>query len=148
MDTEMMQQARGRIEALTIAISVRSVPLIIGPLLETNLTIKQLQVLTTLATVETMSSSDLARAFSVSPATISRIVDKLENRDLIRKVESEKDHRVRQICLTNLGRDVVGKLLAARPELGEEILSRLSLTELNALEVGLSAINRELHHRP
>ena len=34
--------------------------------------------------------------------------------------------------------------MAARPELGEDVLSRLSLAELEALETGLRAISREL----
>jgi hypothetical protein len=40
---------------------------------------------------------------------------------------------------------VIGKIMAARPEMGADILDGLSLDELESLAIGLRAISRELH---
>jgi DNA-binding MarR family transcriptional regulator len=140
-DREEVQQ---RIESLTIAITVRSIPRIVGSLLETKLTIQQLKALTSLVVADGMTTSALAQSFQVSMATISKLVDRLVAQGLVERRLSAEDQRTRRLEPTDLGRAVVGELLGARPELGGDVLARLSFDELCALEVGLRAINREL----
>ncbi|WP_444635957.1 hypothetical protein [Glutamicibacter sp. AOP33-2CA-4] len=55
-----------------------------------------------------------------------------------------KDQRIRRIKATSLGREVIGELVANRPELADEILYRISADELRSLTIGLAAIAREL----
>ncbi|WP_350351712.1 MarR family transcriptional regulator [Microbacterium sp. A8/3-1] len=138
------RQARENIEALTIAISVRSVPLILGSLLETQLTIQQLKVLTSIVVDDGASISALAASFNTSLAATSKLVDRLEAQGLVCRVTDSEDNRVKRLEPTPLGRGVVGTIVAARPELGSDVLDGLSSDELHALVVALRAINREM----
>ncbi|WP_148060096.1 MarR family winged helix-turn-helix transcriptional regulator [Rathayibacter sp. PhB152] len=133
------------IEALSIAITVRSIPRVLEPLMTTDLTIQQLKALTVVVTTEEgATGAGLAQAFAVSMPSMSKLVDRLAAAGLVVRAEDQVDHRVRRIHATDLGRAVVRELMAARPELGEDVLSRLSQEELEALETGLRAISREL----
>ncbi|NUL46229.1 MarR family transcriptional regulator [Cellulosimicrobium funkei] len=137
-------RALRRIETLTVAIAVRSLPHIVGTLLDTSLTIKQLKVLSLLAGPRPLTLSNLGAEFEVSLATMSGIVDKLVQRDLVHRIPLAGDQRVRLLELTSLGRTVVSEILAPRPYLGSQVLAGLDVTELAALEVGLAAVNRAL----
>jgi len=133
------------IEALTIAITVRSIPRVLAPLLTTDLTIPQLKSLTVIVTTEEgATGASLAQSFGVSMASTSRLVDRLAASGLVTRAPDPVDQRVRRIHATDLGRAVVRELMAARPELGEDVLARLTLAELQALRTGLGAIAREL----
>jgi DNA-binding MarR family transcriptional regulator len=133
------------IDALTLAISVRSLPRMVGSLLSTQLTIQQLKVLTAIVVSERSSTSELASTFEVSLATMSKLIERLVEQGLVERMTDAGDHRVRRLHPTLLGRDVIGKIMAARPEMGADILDGLSLDELESLAVGLRAISRELH---
>ncbi|WP_157974692.1 MarR family winged helix-turn-helix transcriptional regulator [Glycomyces dulcitolivorans] len=135
---------RKSIESLTVAISARSIPRILGSLLETQLTIQQLKVLSSVVVSEAATTSGLAEDFEVSLPTMSRLVDKLVKQDLIERAADDGDQRVRRLRPTELGRAVVGQILGARPELGSDVIDGLTLDELRALETGMRAVNREL----
>lgn len=136
--------ARERIEALTLAISVRSLPRMVGSLLETNLTITQLKTLTAIVVAESATASALAEQFSVSLPTMSKLVDRLVEQGLVERVTDLDDQRVRRLRPTVLGREVFGQVVGPRPALGVDVLAGLDLDELAALEVGMRAVNREL----
>lgn len=146
-NVEEVDAARERIAELAIAISVRSVPHILGSLLQTRLTIQQLKVLTTLVVFNGATTSELVAQFSVSMATMSKMLDRLVEQELIERIPDPRDKRARQLKATELGREVVSEIVGARPELGDEILAGLSLHELESLEVGMRAVNRELRRR-
>lgn len=135
---------RKSIESLTVAISARSIPRILGSLLETQLTIQQLKVLSSVVVSETSTTSGLAEDFDVSLPTISRLVDRLVKQDLVERAPDDGDQRVRRLRPTELGRAVVAQVLGARPELGNDVIDGLSIEELRALEIGMRAVNREL----
>lgn len=141
-DRESVQKS---IDALTIAIAIRSIPLVLQPLLTTELTIQQLKVLSVIVTAENgATSGGLVDTFNVSMASMSKLVDRLVSAGLATRTFDIEDQRVRRIYATDLGRSVVRELMAARPELGGNVLNGLSLEELRALETGLSAVSREL----
>lgn len=141
-DRETVQKS---IEALTIAITIRSIPRILQPLLTTDLTIQQLKVLSVIVTAEDgATSGGLVDTFGVSMASMSKLVDRLVAAGLTTRSFDPNDQRVRRIYATNLGRSVVRELMATRPELGGDVLAGLTLDELQALETGLGAISREL----
>ncbi|KQQ03452.1 MULTISPECIES: MarR family winged helix-turn-helix transcriptional regulator [unclassified Rathayibacter] len=138
-------RAMAGIEALSIAITVRSIPRVLEPLMTTDLTIQQLKALSVVVTTEEgATGAGLAERFGVSMPSMSKLVDRLAAAELVTRSGDRLDHRVRRIHATPLGRAVVRELMAARPELGEDVLSRLSQDELEALETGLRAISREL----
>lgn len=136
--------AQERIQSLMVAITVRSIPRILGPLLESTLTIKQLRVLMALTVADGTSMGDLASRFGVSMATMSRIVDRIEERGLVERLPDPGDHRIRRLHMTDLGREVVSEIHGVSPELGTDVLRGLTAEEAEALERGLAAVNREL----
>ncbi|MEV7608530.1 MarR family winged helix-turn-helix transcriptional regulator [Microbacterium sp. NPDC089320] len=143
--TDHPAEARERIEALTVAISVRSLPRVVRPLLESRFTIQQLKVLTSVVAREGVTVTDLVADFAVSMATMSKLVERLVSQGLVQRVPDIADLRVRRLHATPLGHNVVAKIIGARPELGRDVLDGLDEGELVALETGLTAINRELH---
>lgn len=136
--------AKENIDALTLAISVRSLPRMVGSLLSTQLTIQQLKVLTSVVVTDRPRTSDLASSFEVSLATMSKLVDRLVEQGLVERSPDEGDQRVRRLAPTELGRGVIGQIMATRPEMGADVLEGLDLEELESLERGLRAISREL----
>lgn len=144
MTDEDRREVRKSIESLSVAISARSIPRIIGSLMETQLTIQQLKVLSSVVVSEATTTSGLAEDFAVSLPTMSRLVDRLVRQDLIERTPEDGDQRVRRLRPTRLGRAVVGEILGARPELGNDVIDGLTLEELRALEIGMRAVNREL----
>jgi len=141
-DRESVQKS---IDSLTIAIAVRSIPRVLQPLLTTDLTIQQLKVLSVVVTADDgATSGGLVDMFGVSMASMSKLVDRLVAADLATRALDPNDQRVRRIYATGLGRSVVRELMAARPELGGDVLAGLTVDELRALETGLRAVSREL----
>jgi len=143
-DDRRRAQALENIDALTLAVSVRSLPRMIGSLLSTQLTIQQLKVLTSIVVSDHSTTSDLASSFEVSLATMSKLVERLVDQGLVERLTDAADQRVRRLLPTSLGRDVIGRIMAARPEMGADILDGLTIDELESLALGLRAINREL----
>ena len=70
-----------------------------------------------------MRRIDLANQLQLSPSGITRLLDRLEERDLVAKGECKEDARVSYAILTDAGRD---KLREAAPEHVEEIERRLT----------------------
>jgi DNA-binding MarR family transcriptional regulator len=75
---------------------------------------------------------------------MSKLVERLVDQGLVERLTDAVDQRVRRLIPTPLGRDVIGKIMAARPEMGADILDGLTIDELESLAVGLRAINRQL----
>ncbi|WP_230114509.1 MarR family winged helix-turn-helix transcriptional regulator [Microbacterium oxydans] len=143
-DDRRRADALEHIDALTLAVAARSLPRMIGSLLSTQLTIQQLKVLTQIVVSDRSTTSGLAASFEVSLATMSKLVERLVEQGLVERLTDAGDQRVRRLLPTPLGRDVIGKIMAARPEMGADVLAGLTIDELEALAIGLRAINREL----
>ncbi|WP_405375159.1 MULTISPECIES: MarR family winged helix-turn-helix transcriptional regulator [unclassified Microbacterium] len=149
MPSDARERAIADIEALSIAITVRSIPRVLAPLLTTDLTLPQLRALSVVVTTEAgATGAGLAQIFGVTMPSMTRLVDRLVAGGLVTREADAADQRVRRIHATDLGRAVVRELMAARPELGADVLSRLTVDELQALETGLRAISRELRTEP
>lgn len=141
------QQERLRLvqslEGLGAAFQATTLPVLLDSLLSTELTIAQLKVLAVLATTEKGATGrGLADTFGVSLASMSGLVDRLVAQGAATRTPDEMDRRIRRIRATPLGLVLVRRLMAARPELNPDILARLPLEDLRALEQGLRAVQR------
>ena len=96
---------------------------------ESGLTSPQLLVMQAIEKEGKPSTSTLARHISVSQATMTRIVDRLERAGLVRRQKSTQDKRVVNVGLTEAG---VEKLEHAPEPLQAEFLRRFR--ELEAWE--------------
>lgn len=74
-----------------------------------------------------VNPGQLARTVSLSPPTVTGILDRLERRGLIRRERAARDKRQVVVCLTDDGRSLLGN---SPPPLQERFTRRL--TELSA----------------
>ena len=89
-----------------------------GVLEESGLSMTQCKALLELGglgqTAETWQVGDLAEVFGVSVPSMSRAVDGLVKKGLATRVEDPDDRRVRQVKITESGKDLVETLVAVR----------------------------------
>ncbi|MGB3916682.1 MarR family transcriptional regulator [Thiothrix litoralis] len=91
-----------------------------------NLTFPQLLILKKLTNENRITTSQLADELSLSRATITSIVDRLENRGLVTRERSEDDRRVIFLMLSEAGASL---LKNAPPSLQENFVQRLRKLE-------------------
>ena len=84
----------------------------------------------------------LAKTVGVSLATMSGIVDRLETQGMAERSLDPNDQRVRRASASELGRQTVQRLMAARPELSSTPLGLLAIDDLRALAQGIRALVR------
>jgi DNA-binding MarR family transcriptional regulator len=126
------------LETLAESYQATTLPVLLDSLLTTDLTIQQLKVLAVLATTEDGATGrGLADSF-----------DRLVAQGAAARTRDEKDGRVRRVHATPLGRALVRRLVSDVPELSSELLKRLPLDDLQALERGLLAVYAEVARKP
>ncbi len=88
---------------------------------ETGLTTPQLVVMSAIRQRDAPLASEIARAVSLSQATVTNILNRLESHDLVSRTRSEKDKRRVNVRLTSAGE----ALLEAAPQpLQESFIER------------------------
>lgn len=88
-----------------------------------NLTTSQLAALRHLARRGRLAAGEVARGVSVSQATITGVLDRLERRELVTRTRDPEDRRRVVIELTEAGREVVA---TSPPPLHERFVLRLA----------------------
>ena len=78
-----------------------------------DITAAQYVILMSLAQGEVSSASDLCKGISYDPGAMTRMLDRLERRGLVRRVPNPDDRRAFQLELTEEGTAVVPKLRTA-----------------------------------
>ena len=100
-------------------------------------------VLLTLANGEVDTASSVCSVIGHDPGAMTRKIDALEKRGLVRRVRSEEDRRAIKLELTPEGRKLYPKALAAAVGLANDFLEGFSKAEVKTLE-GL--LKRVLHN--
>lgn len=89
-----------------------------------GLTTRQCGILRTLAASEGARLSDLAQAAGLSPSAMTRVLEKLEARHLVKRVRgAASDRRSATVAITPQGRQVRGKITRLMLERTRTILS-------------------------
>lgn len=112
------------------------------PVLQLNLTMQQLKVLSVLGVRDSRSAQELTASLNVSAATMTGIVDRLVAQGMVSRREDPQDRRVRRIELTDRGRAVLNDLLEAGRTHTRHLLSGLDTDELAALAKILTKLTR------
>jgi DNA-binding MarR family transcriptional regulator len=110
---------------------------------DSGLTLTQCKVLTALATGgdrEPRAAKDIAAPIGASLPTVSRAVEALVQRDLVRRVEDNDDRRVRNLLLTEEGERLVHQLLAARLDGLATFIADLTQTQRRKLATALDSL--------
>jgi DNA-binding MarR family transcriptional regulator len=102
-----------------------------------GLTMPQLRLMFMIRERPGSTSGALAERFEVNPSTITGHIEKLTQRDLVRRQEDELDRRVQHNYLTEIGSDLVARLERAAGEFVIGVLERLSASQLERLHAAL-----------
>ena len=105
---------------------------------ECALTMPQLRLLFMIRDQPGVTGSTLAERFAVNPSTITGHVERLLQRDLIRREEDELDRRVQHNYLTEVGAEVVGRLERAAGQFVIGILECLTVEQAERLSGALT----------
>lgn len=108
-----------------------------------RLTPSKLRALDVLADAGSIRTSDLARRIGVDETTATRLVDRLEQLELVERRRSDADRRVTLVSLAPTGRETVAEIAEQRRRFFADVLTplepveRLQLVRLTAKAAAL-----------
>ncbi|MCG7381532.1 MarR family transcriptional regulator [Paenibacillus sp. ACRRY] len=110
-----------------------------------NVTPEQFNVMNIINTIDNCTASFLAKALNVKKSSITAIVNRLTDKDLIKRENNEKDKRLVFLELTEKGKNILieerKKILEVLMPLGD----KLTVKELEKLNEFLSVIDAQLN---
>ena len=109
-----------------------------------RLTRSQYQVLAHLARHEGIQQSGLAEILEVEPITLTRILDRLEEADLVERRAHPSDRRIRLLHLTQKAHPLLEEIFAVGAAMRGEALAGVSEADREHLFAILSAIKANL----
>lgn len=104
----------------------------------------QLIVLASVANREADSAASLCKTISYDPGAMTRMIDRLEQKGLIRRVPHPEDRRAMNLELTTAGKALFPQLIAAKDAVQKQFLRGFSKDEVATLE---SLLERMLDNR-
>jgi DNA-binding MarR family transcriptional regulator len=134
------QQLAELLGVLSAHVNRTASPDMLRVLAELGLSFTQMKALYLLAEHGELSVTNVAERLAMSPAAMSRSVDGLVQRGHVARSESASDRRSRLVTLLPAGREVLGRVMAARGAALVEFASELSETERNDLHAALLPI--------
>jgi DNA-binding MarR family transcriptional regulator len=109
-----------------------------------DITAPQLIVLASVANREADSASQLCKSISYDPGAMTRMIDRLEQKGLVRRVPRPEDRRAMTLELTAAGKALYPQLLAAKQTVQAQFLRGFGKDEVVLLE---KLLNRLLDNR-
>ncbi len=106
----------------------------------TSLTLTQMNYLETISILQNPSITELARALKLTKPTVTVAVDKLIEKDYLRKVRSDEDRRSTHLHLTEKGNMINKMHDYAHKRIADSIKTRLEEKELQVLKTLLEKI--------
>ena len=107
---------------------------------ETGLGLSDFGVLEVLLHKGPLPVNTIGPIVDLTAGSISTAVDRLVAKDLVSRVESVEDRRVRIVALTPRGRDLIASAFRKHSEQMKKVFSELSREELRGLEVALKKV--------
>ena len=115
--------------------------------MDLNLTLAQLKCLHLIYFEGTTNLINLAEALNVTPPNVTVIVNRLVTQELIRREENPKDRRAYILSMTKKGTVLIEGLQESGTKRIVEVLNKLSIKELEALQTGFKALVREVEDK-
>lgn len=109
-----------------------------------GLTMPQFNILMQLHYQRECGVSDISARMDISNAAASQLVDKLVQAGLLERAEDPNDRRVKQLRLTENGRELVETALAARYRWVDELIERLTLAEREKIAEAMQILIKQL----
>lgn len=112
---------------------------------EFGITAPQGMMIGTLSRFGKMKISELSSKLSLSNSTISGIVDRLENQEIVERIRSKEDRRVVYVSLSPKFEEMHNGFHKRAEEKIENIMSRGTPEDLNKIMDGLNTLKRLLN---
>ena len=90
---------------------------------------------------------EISKEIGVDKAYISRVLVKMEEKKIILKKNSQKDKRIREIEITNLGKEKLNIRQQILVKWCEETFGDISLKELNLLTEAIEIISNKANEK-
>ena len=94
--------------------------------------------------LESASQKELGEMCLKDKTNITRIIDALEEKNLVVRVEDQIDHRVKRVVLTNAGKQLFYDVLPIMEKTREEVRSNISDNDIDIFKRVLSKILKNL----
>jgi len=104
-----------------------------GELQPFGLTGMQFAILKILSDEAAGTAADLSRLLHYDTGSMTRLLDRLEDKGLIRRERSKDDRRVVALCVTRAGRAAMPRLRDSAARAVQRMLTGFSATEINEL---------------
>lgn len=104
----------------------------------------QLLVLSSVASMEADCASGLCKNISYDPGAMTRMIDRLQQKGLVRRVPRAEDRRAMNLELTAAGRALYPHLMAAKENVQAQFLRGFGVDDVKVLE---RFLNRMLENR-
>ncbi|MFP4384503.1 MAG: MarR family winged helix-turn-helix transcriptional regulator [Spirochaetia bacterium] len=91
--------------------------------------------------------NELAESLHITPATVSRMIRRLEKNGFLRRQSDPSDERISRVFLTQRGKDVEKEVKAALADLDRRAFGGFSRKERDDLLVYLARIKENLMNR-
>jgi DNA-binding MarR family transcriptional regulator len=106
--------------------------------LNVDLTMPQLKALMCAAQQDGATSGQIARGLGIGLSTLTGIVDRLAEQNLVTRREDLEDRRITRVLPTARGRLLVDDLLEYRKEIITALLSRLDADQLRTVDTAFT----------
>ena len=112
--------------------------------LETGITVDQWVLLKIIHENGQIAQVDIAQIAQKDTASVTRILDLLQKKGLIRRLDDDLDRRKYMISLTPTGREFVAKTLPKVNQIRSKIIAGLSKEDIQTLKRILDKIRRNV----
>ena len=102
-----------------------------------GLTPSQFDIIATLGNTEGMSFKELGQKTLITKGTLTGVVDRLEARNLVRRIASPSDGRSLTVQLTRKGETLFGRVFPAHLSHVDQAFTALTQPELDEMESAL-----------
>lgn len=99
-----------------------------------ELTFAQVIVLLKLSNGSARTPGDFCRSLDYDPGSMTRLLDRIENKGFIKRVRSAEDRRSVELELTEKGKELCPQLIPIMVDLNNRLLSGFSSSEVRTLE--------------
>jgi DNA-binding MarR family transcriptional regulator len=110
-------------------------------------TVPQHRVLVLLAAEGPQAIGTLAHQLGVNPSNATRVCDRLQRLDLVRRSRSASDGRAVHVTITPAGRRLVDAVTDHRRREVSAVLRELSLSQVEVVVAAMTQFNRAAHER-
>jgi DNA-binding MarR family transcriptional regulator len=103
-------------------------------LAEYDISAPQFIVLASLATEDPVSPANICKTISYDPGAMTRMIDRLEQKGLVKRIPNPNDRRATQLALTPAGKALFPQLMAAKERVAAQFLRGFGRDEVRQLE--------------